>query len=73
MNKRFRSFRWILALFCVLFLGFTTSSCSSTKNSTHKTPSYQKGRDARPQWNTTTSTHRTYYIKKRKPRKRYQD
>ncbi|MCR5550019.1 MAG: hypothetical protein K6F40_03675 [Bacteroidales bacterium] len=71
MNKRSHLFSTLTLLLCAILIGFTSVSCSSSKSTTRKKPSYAKGRDMRPRWNTTTSTHQTYYIKKRKPHKRY--
>lgn len=71
MNKPLNFHRLIPALLCVLLLGFAAMSCSSSKGNTRKKPAYSKGRTSQAKWNTTTSTHRTYYIKKRKPHKRY--
>ncbi|MBO2525424.1 MAG: hypothetical protein IKP54_01540 [Bacteroidales bacterium] len=66
--------------FIVLLLGFVAvmaiclPSCSSSKKYgqvEHKRSSYRDVRVKQPRWNTTTSTSTTYYIKKQKPRKRY--
>ena len=71
MNKRSHLFSTLAVLLCAVLIGFASVSCSSSKSTTRKKSTYHKDRDMRPQWNTTTSTHRTYYIKKRKPHKRY--
>ena len=71
MNKRSHLFSTLTLLLCAVLIGLTSVSCSSSKSTTRKRPTYTKARDMRPKWNTTTSTHQTYYIKKRKPHKRY--
>lgn len=69
--KFFRLFTLLLAV-VILAVGF--SSCSSSKQygqTEHKRSSYQRVKVKQPRWNTSTSTSTTYYIKKQKPRKRY--
>ena len=71
-HKFFRLFTLLVAV-VILTVGF--SSCSSSKHygqTQHKyRSSYKDVRVKQPRWNTTTSTSTTYYIKKQKPRKRY--
>lgn len=70
-HKFFRLFTLLLAV-VILAAGF--SSCSSSKKygqTEHKRSSYQRVKVKQPRWNTATSTSTTYYIKKQKPRKRY--
>lgn len=67
-------FRLITLLLAVVILAVGFSSCSSSKHygqTEHKHSSYQRVKVKQPRWNTTTSTSTTYYIKKQKPRKRY--
>lgn len=66
----------LFSLLLVLAIGFglTFSSCSSSKHygqTQHKCSQYRNVRVKQPRWNTATSTSTTYYIKKQKPRKRY--
>lgn len=70
-HKFFQLFTFMLAVI-VLAIGF--SSCNTSKHygqTEHKRSEYRDVRVKQPRWNTTTSTSTTYYIKKQKPRKRF--
>lgn len=76
-NNRFSQHRFFfisLVFMMVASIIFCLNSCSSQKKygqTIHKNSSYKDVRVKQPRWNTTTSTSTTYYIKKQKPRKRY--
>ena len=64
----------LVLILAVVICGVGFSSCSSSRHygqTEHKRSSYRDVRVKQPRWNTTTSTSTTYYIKKQKPRKRY--
>lgn len=70
-HKFFQLITFLLAM-TVMSIGF--SSCSTSKHygqTEHKRSEYRDVRVKQPRWNTTTSTSTTYYIKKQKPRKRF--
>ena len=65
---------FVLVLAVVVIFGVGFSSCSTSKHygqTEHKRTEYRDVRVKQPRWNTTTSTSTTYYIKKQKPRKRF--
>lgn len=71
-HRLFHFFTIVFAIMIMVGLGFT--SCSSSKHygqTVHQRSSYKSVKVKQPRWNTTTSTSTTYYIKKQKPRKRY--
>lgn len=70
-HKFLQLFTFMLAV-AVMAIGF--SACSTSKNygqTEHKRTKYSHVKVKQPRWNTTTSTSTTYYIKKQKPRKRF--
>ena len=67
-------YTFFLLLAFVAVIALCLPSCSSSKKygqTEHKRSTYKDVRVKQPRWNTTTSTSTTYYIKKQKPRKRY--
>ena len=63
-----------LLLCLVAVIAICLPACSSSKKygqTEHKRSSYKDVRVKQPNWNTTTSTSTTYYIKKQKQPKRY--
>ncbi len=65
MNKNRRYFRVVLFVLFLCVTALTVPSCNSSKGSTHRPTRYSKNRTKyNPHWNSTTSQHTTYYIKK---------